>query len=780
MNYDIVIIGGGLGGLSAGVKLSNEGKKVAILEKHHMVGGYATNFRRKDKDGNFYTFDTALHGIGGLRENNPLNIHLKDLDIFDDIEFLEKPETATIINLKGEELDIPSNFDDYKNYLIKRFKSYESGIEKLFDFLMEFKKDMTEVSKNEGQMPKYQNYLCSLTLDEFLRSYVDDDDFIEEFSFLWLYYGLPQKQSNAFYYIAPWVSYHIGGTYYVKGGAGKLSEVFKNKIIKNGSEVFTSSEVVKIDYSNNKITSVTTKKGDKFIADKFIIACDPNHIYSLIYDNNDIRKYKDKLNSLDKGISLTQLYLGLDVKSSELGMTKGDYFIEVSKNQETYEAIKNGDYDKMSFGVTCYDILDETLNNDNLGVITIIVGDLITNWPEYKTLEYKKRKEEVANKLIEKAEKMFPNIKSHIKVLELGTPHTMKRYTNNTEGAVYGWAQSVGQGGFDRLKFKTSFDNTFLSGAWTNPGGGFEGAIISGVLCSNRILREEMSNSSNKSINENQKIMASKVFMAGMCANLNKEKAVDCNIEFDFTDDNKFYLQIKNKKAKILDKKPKNIDVSIITTYKTWYEIGFLKKDGQQAYIDGELTINGSTEIFMQIPKMFEQKIKEEKPQRKLNSIIGVNLALIPWIIYWILGDKISSLTMEFLAILSTVIFVGFIKPKKEVTLLELTGILVFSNFLSSIKYLPDISLIIVFLLSVLINKPLTGEYSKFEFNSEMVKTNLFLNINKFLSLMWAVIFSLKFIIKLLIPYPINNISYSLIIIGIIISIIYPKKKLGE
>ena len=96
MKYDVVIIGGGLGGLSAGLKLSNEGKKVAILEKHHLIGGYSTNFRRKDKEGNFYNFDVALHGIGGIRKENAFNIHLgENLGILDDIEFLEKPETAT-------------------------------------------------------------------------------------------------------------------------------------------------------------------------------------------------------------------------------------------------------------------------------------------------------------------------------------------------------------------------------------------------------------------------------------------------------------------------------------------------------------------------------------------------------------------------------------------------------------------------------------------------------------------------------------------------------------
>ena len=189
----------------------------------------------------------------------------------------------------------------------------------------------------------------------------------------------------------------------------------------------------------------------------------------------------------------------------------------------------------------------------------------------------------------------------------------MKRYTNNTDGSVYGWAQSVGQGGFDRLSFKTSFDNTFLAGAWTTPGGGFEGAIDSGILCSNRILKEEHIDNitTNNNFSENSNITRPIDFLNGMCANLNKEKAIDCNIEYDFTDEGKFYVQVKNKEAKVLDKKPEKVDVSVKTSYTTWYEIGTGKKKGAIAYMDGELKFSGSIKISMRLPKMFSQKSKK-------------------------------------------------------------------------------------------------------------------------------------------------------------------------
>lgn len=793
MKYDVVIIGGGLGGLSAGLKLSNEGKKVAILEKHHLIGGYSTNFRRKDKEGNFYNFDVALHGIGGIRKENAFNIHLgENLGILDDIEFLEKPETATIITKNGEENDIPSNFEDYKNYFIKRFEGEKENIERLFDFLFAVKEDMKEVARDSKRMPKYTNYLQSITLDEFLREYTQNDDLIEEFSFLWLYYGLPQKELNASFYVLPWLSYHIGGTYYVRGGGGNLSEIFANKIKENGSDIFLSSEVVDVEVENDKIVCVKTKKDKIFMADKFVLACDPKVIFSMIKNKNEnIQNYVDEMNSFENSISLTQLYLGLDVNSKDLGMTKGDYFIKVSGNQNTYEAIKNGDYENMDFGITCYDVLDPEFNDEGKGVITIIVGDLISNWPEYKTEEYKERKKEISDILIAKAEKVFPNIKEHIKVMELGTPHTMKRYTNNSEGAVYGWAQNDTQGGFDRLAFKTCLKNTYLAGAWTHPGGGFEGAITSGVICGEKVLREKEEKNEEKP--KKEITMDLSTFMLGMASNLNKEvaKGEDLVYCFDFEGYEKYYMAIKNQKAKVSKTKPEKLDVTVKTTYQTWYEIAFEGKDGADAFLDGKVKIEGSPEAFMKLQTLFDTSSpqKKEKKQRRLNSIVGVNLALLPWILYWVLENTLNPVAISLLATLSTVTFVNIIKPKKELDLLETVSLVGFSAYgaLSVINvelfekvslYLVDFSLIFAFLFSVLINKPITGDYAKLEYSKEVSDTKLFLEMNMFLSGMWAIIFSLNFLVKVVLPSPINNVAYLLIIVGLVMSYVYPKKRL--
>ena len=68
MHFDVVVVGAGLGGLTSALYLANKGKRVAVVEKHHIPGGYATNFKRKGKNGKVYEFDVSLHGIGNLEK----------------------------------------------------------------------------------------------------------------------------------------------------------------------------------------------------------------------------------------------------------------------------------------------------------------------------------------------------------------------------------------------------------------------------------------------------------------------------------------------------------------------------------------------------------------------------------------------------------------------------------------------------------------------------------------------------------------------------------------
>ena len=799
MKYDVIIIGGGLAGLSSALKLSQSGKKIAVFEKHFMAGGYATNFKRRDNDGNLYVFDVALHGIGGLIPGNTFYNHMKGINMVDKVEFLRKKETATIYN-NGYEIDVPDTFEKYRDHLVSRYSSYKEKIFDLFKEIYNLKEEM-----DSGKPPVVYQKMQDISLYDYLKSFIDDEKFIEEFSFLWLYYGLPPKKLNALFYMLAWISYHIGGTFYVKGGAGKLSDTFVEEIKKYGGEVYLSNEIVKIDIEGNNVTSVHTKRGNKYEAEKFIFASDPNHLINLMDNNNEnVIEYKKKLNNNDVGISLSQLYIGLDCKTTEVGITKADYFISNGVNhEEAYKNILNGNYSDNILGLTSYDVLDPDLNK-GVGVFVAVFGDHIKNWPEYKSEEYKRKKEEVTNEILEIVYKRFPKVKEHIKVLELGTPHTMKRYTNNTQGAVYGWEQNIRQGGFNRLSNKSDFNNVFLSGAWTNPGGGFEGAITGGILTAERILREENKAKNNKKLINDDLIepdMSLKQFMIGMTANFDSStvsKDENYLLEFIFDDKDIYYIEVKNKKAKLLNKKvDKKSDVIVKTSYKVWYNIAFNGLDGRGAMFDGKLIVLGNADIFINIPKYFNTSSLSDEPtikKKKLNTIFWLVLTLIPWILSGTISEFYNDgIGISLFATLYTALIIVFIKPRqfKEITMLEGLTFISFTIYGMLYKFMPtifelignyilEIILIGAFLISALIKKPITVDYSKQSYKDSMTTTKLFTDINIVITLLWAVIFSIQLIVSLTISGHWNNLAQVLSIAGLIISYYYPKIKLGE
>lgn len=799
MKYDVIVIGGGVAGLASALKLAQSGKRIAVFEKHFMAGGYATNFKRRDKDGNTYIFDVALHGIGGLLPGNAFYNHMNEIGMIDKLNFLRKKETGTIYS-DGIEIDVPDTFEEYREHLVNRYSNYKEEIFELFNEIYNLKEEM-----ESGKPPLVYQKMQNISLYDYLKSYVDDDKFIEEFSFLWLYYGLPPKKLNALFYMLAWISYHIGGTFYIEGGAGKLSDTFVEEIKRNGGEVFLSNEITKINSEDRTITSICTKKGDKYEAEKFIFACDPNHLLNLMDNKNEaVIKYKKKLDNQDIGISLSQLYIGLDCKTTEVGITKADYFISNGiSHEDAYINMINGDYSKSMWGLTSYDVLDPNLNKD-IGVFVVVFGDHIKNWPEYKSDEYKRKKEEVTSEILNKIYEKFPKVKEHIKILELGTPHTMKRYTNNTNGAVYGWEQNIEQGGFNRLSNKSDFSNVFLSGAWTNPGGGFEGAITGGILTAERILREESKIKNNIKSNNDDLIepdMLLNQFMIGMTANFNKDTvSKDDNflLEFVFDDNDIYYIEIKNKRAKLLKNRiDKKSDVIINTSYKVWYNIAFNGLDGKGAMFDGKLSVLGNVDIFMNIPEYFSTNslYNESKVEKKkLNTIFWLVLTLVPWIVSGIVKEFYSDgITISLFSILYTALVIMFIKPKqfKEITMLEgltfisfaLYGILYRLNLMKFEllnDYILELILILAFFISAIVKKPITSDYSKQSYTERMIRTNLFTNINIHITLLWAIIFSIQLIFKLTLSEPWSNFGQILSVFGLIISYYYPKIKLSE
>jgi len=117
------------------------------------------------------------------------------------------------------------------------------------------------------------------------------------------------------------------------------------------------------------------------------------------------------------------------------------------------------------------------------------MADYLSNWEQLNPEEYKAKKVEVAQLVFKRLEKIIPGITDCIEYYEVGTAKTIQRYTLNPEGTPYGYAQIPKQSGMGRIPVQSPIKNLYFAGAWTFPGGGFTGTIISGFLCANKVQK---------------------------------------------------------------------------------------------------------------------------------------------------------------------------------------------------------------------------------------------------------------------------------------------------
>jgi len=137
-------------------------------------------------------------------------------------------------------------------------------------------------------------------------------------------------------------------------------------------------------------------------------------------------------------------------------------------------------FDKRSFVFVDYGMIDSGLAPEGKATGVICTMDYAADWAGLDKKAYRKKKEEAAKILIARLEKVLPGVEKIIEYKETGTPLTIQRYTFNTEGTPYGFAQILSQTAKKRLPVKSIIPGLYFASAWSSPGGGFTGAILSG------------------------------------------------------------------------------------------------------------------------------------------------------------------------------------------------------------------------------------------------------------------------------------------------------------
>jgi phytoene dehydrogenase-like protein len=305
----------------------------------------------------------------------------------------------------------------------------------------------------------------------------------------------PYSLSITYYSLAQG-SYYKGGASYIKGGSQKLSDHLADYISNHDGKVELNHLVTGIIAEGNNLKGVTYKKrtgsGSEIItayADEIIAGMALPNVAGLLPEESGA-KIRDEIRNLKTGASLLTIYFGFRNPLKTIGNQHYSTFVFGSSIRTQADIINNNkaDFKGRSFTFVDYGQIDSGLARGGKSVGALCCIDYLNDWEMLSRAEYEEKKEETASIFIKRLENIIPGISTEIEYYEVGTPATIKRYTLNPGGAVYGFAQVPGK---PAINFSGIFNNLHPASAWGNTGGGFSGAIFGGFMCAMNILRKK-------------------------------------------------------------------------------------------------------------------------------------------------------------------------------------------------------------------------------------------------------------------------------------------------
>ncbi|MBM4306616.1 MAG: NAD(P)/FAD-dependent oxidoreductase [Deltaproteobacteria bacterium] len=491
--FDVLIVGSGVGGLTAGALLAQKRLKVLLLEKEGQAGGYVVSFKRGD-----YTFDATGAFIGGCEEGGEFDQILKEMDAREAIEFIP---VRTIHNIyPGFQIRLErGGFASYTDKLLSLFPEEEKGLK---DYLSLVKRIGDEVHSYSRITPA-RKILFPLFFRNLIRFHRTThqqilDRLLKGREIKMALHTLPvtdPPSQLSFLFVATLISKALReGVFYPKGGMGRVSEAMAHSFLRYGGEILLRTEVDQVLIKDGRAEGVLTKDGKIFQSPRILSNINPNHLTELIsYESrNPVAR---TIKRLEYSLSCFILYLATDLNLRERGLPYFTYLRSLSDLEEEYRMMQRGEIPKNpTLIVSVPTLLDPSLAPKGQHIVKVLVVapyHYQEKWGAGDSKTYRRVKEEFSQKVLQQLEsKLIPGLKDHLLFSEAATPLTLERYTGNEEGAMYGLASTPAQIGNFRPSHQTPIPGLFQVGHYTRPSHGIVGASLSGLFAARSILQK--------------------------------------------------------------------------------------------------------------------------------------------------------------------------------------------------------------------------------------------------------------------------------------------------
>lgn len=484
----VILIGAGLGGLSAAIRLAKSGFDVTILEKNETVGG-KVNSVEKDE----YKFDTGaslltmrhvfedLFNFCERRIEDYLDIlpldpicryFWTDKTVFDASPDIEKTE----VEIKRI---APNDVENFVKYLADAKRKYEIA-EKTF--LAHSLNDLPKLLR-----PKYLKDLLAIsslkTLAAHNKDYFQSAKLQQLFNRFATYNGSSPFQTPATFALVPFVEFGLGA-WYVRGGIYEIPKALARLAAELNIKIKTNCAVEKIITENEKAVGVQLETGEILPSDFVVANSDAIETYRNLLDK---KFFNRKLDRREPSCSGFVLLLGVKKKYSQLAhhniFFSDDYRAEFDALFRDLRPAQNP-----TIYICATSVTDETQSPENCENLFVLVNAPYTSdKTDWKT-EAKKYRDLIVKKLENFG---LEGLEKSIEFEQIITPEDFELKYRTNRGSIYGVSSNGIFSAFLRVPNQSrQIKNLYFVGGATHPGGGMPLVLLSGKMACELISRE--------------------------------------------------------------------------------------------------------------------------------------------------------------------------------------------------------------------------------------------------------------------------------------------------
>lgn len=491
--YDILVIGSGLGGLVSALILAKEGLKVCVLEKNNQYGGNLQTFSR-DK----LVFDTGVHYLGGLSKGQNLNTFFSYLEIMDDLDLQRMDEDGyDRISFGEDAIDYP-HAQGYQNFVEQLSVYFPDERENLENYCEEIQYVCSQFPRyNVVGKDNYNEEILHLNTRRFIESVTSDKKLQSVLlGSNFLYAG--DSENIPFYVHALTVNSYIQSAYKCIKGGSQISKLLIRKLRQYGADIHKHAEVTGFIFDdNNVLTSVKTASGKEYTAKKIISNIEIRSTIKLIGEERLKKSFLNRVLSWQPVSSCFSVYLVLKpntipnfnynvyhYSSEELVWSAFRYRKETWPETYMLSSSPSRNYPEFAESLTAISYMDFDEVKDWENTFNTVADD------RERGEMYERFKLAKAEQMLDALEKKIPNLTHAVKKIYTSSPLSYRDYIGSFEGNMYGYMKNSENPLKTMVSPRTKIDNLFLTGQSVNMHG-ILGVTIGAFNTCSEILGKE-------------------------------------------------------------------------------------------------------------------------------------------------------------------------------------------------------------------------------------------------------------------------------------------------